>query len=81
MVVVRRGRRGAQKVAVDVDGTDDGREERQEDGVFLRRLARIEKIFRAVGKAPVVVFAGAVDACERLFVKETDESVPLRNLP
>ena len=80
VVVVRRSGRGAQEIAMDVHGADDGCEKRQENSVFLWCLAWIEKVFRAVGKPPVVVFARTIDARERLFVEETDETVPLRNL-
>ena len=53
----------AEQVGMHVDRPDDGHEERQELGVGVRVVARVEQVLALVGgHRPVVVLARAVDA-------------------
>ena len=66
----------AEQVGVHVDGPDDRDEERQELGVGVRVVARVEQVLALVGAhRPVVVLARAVDAGERLLVDEEHQAV------
>ena len=77
VVVARSCDGGAKEVCVLVDRLYDGAEHREEYGVLVRIGAGVEEVLAAVGDGPVVVLAGAVDACVRLLVEEALESVPL----
>ncbi len=55
-----------------------GGAEHQELSVFVRRVARIEQVaLRRAAERPVDVLAGAVDAGERLFVRQAGHAVLL----
>ena len=69
-----------EQVGVGVDSIDDGTERGEEDGVLVRVLARVQEVRFAVVHGPVVVFAGTVDAGERLFVQQANESVAVGDL-
>jgi hypothetical protein len=69
-------------VRVDVDGPDHAEEERQELGVRVRVVARVEEVLAIVGAhRPVVVLARPVDAGERLLVDQEHQAVLRREPP
>ena len=78
-VVVGRGRdHGAQEAAELVHGADDGATEHQELRVVVRRVARVEQVaLGGVAERVVDVLARAIDARERLLVKQADQAVTL----
>ena len=81
MVVAGVGDARPEQVGVDVHAADDRDEERQELGVGVRVVARVEQVLAVVGgHRPVVVLARAVDAGERLLVDEEHQAV-LRREP
>ena len=65
----------AQQILVVVNRFDDRGEEHDELQVIRRGLARIEQILGFGADGPVVVLARTVDAFERLFVKQTHQTV------
>ncbi|MPM49525.1 hypothetical protein SDC9_96255 [bioreactor metagenome] len=81
VVVAGAGYGGAQNVAVQVDRLNDCAEHGQEDRVLFRVVAGVEQIGVAVAQRPVVVLARAVDAGEGFFVKQTDQTVTVGDLP
>ena len=82
MVLAGVGDARAEDVGVHVDAADDGEQEREELGVRVRVVARVEEVLPVVGRhRPVVVLARPVDAGERLLVDQEHEAVLRRELP
>ena len=72
----------AEQVGVRVDGLDDRDEEREELGVGVRVVARVEEVLAVVrAHRPVVVLARAVDAGERLLVDQERQVVLAGDAP
>ena len=80
VVVARVGDARPEQVGMDVDAADDGQQEREELGVGVRVVARVEEVLAVVrGHRPVVVLARAVDPRERLLVDQEHQAVMLRD--
>ena len=81
-VVVAGGRnREAEQILIIIYGLNDRDEEEQELCVLIRRGAGAQQVDAGIrGHRPVVVLARAVDAVERLFMQQTDQTVPRRDL-
>ena len=76
VVVAGRGNSTPQKVLIFIHALDKGSQEQQEPGILIGGLAGTEQVLSGVcGQAPVVMLAGAADACEGLFVKQTYQIV------
>ena len=80
VVVARAGTGHAEQVGMGIHGVNDGAQRREEHGVLVRVLARIEQVALAVRKAPVVVLARAVHTGKRLFVQQAHEPVTVRHV-
>ncbi len=82
MVVAGAGNRVAEQPLELVDGAEHGAAEHEELHVLVRRLARVEQVVaEVVAHAPVEVFAGAVDAGERLLMEQAREAEVRRQPP
>ena len=78
VIVAGRGDDGPQQALVLLHGTQHGRAEHEELGVLVRRVARVEQVaLRRAAERPVHVLARAVDAGERLLVREARHAVLL----
>ena len=75
MIVASRGNRHAQQLLVFVNRLDYASKEHKEAQVVHRIVAGIKQVDLVVGKRPVVVLAGTVDAFERLFVLQANQAM------
>ena len=81
MIVARTHRAQTQGDTVLVHGPEHGGQEDEELGIVQRGLAGIEQVVAlGITDGPVVVLAAAVDAGKGLFVEQTDEVMPRRDL-
>ena len=79
VVVSGRCNRGPQQPLIVVHRLDHCRQEQQELGVFMGRLAGREQVHARVGgEGPVVVLAAAVDPGKGLFVEQAHHAMPGR---
>ena len=78
MIIAGRGHAQTQHILIIVHRLDHRAEEQQELRVFVRRIARLQKVHTRIGAdRPVVVLAAAVDAGKGLLMKQTDHVVLL----
>ena len=81
VVVARVSNGNAKQILIIVNCLDYCGEYKQELYVLRRRLTGVKQIFARVGGyRPVIVLTRAVYSLIGLFVKQTDESVLLRDL-
>src|SRR5690606_34514987 len=81
MVVAGAGNDGAQEGPKLVDPTDHGATEHQKLGIFVRSVAGVQQIaLGGVAHRPVDVLARSVHSGEGFLVKETPETVFLRQV-
>ena len=80
VLVARRGDAHAKQVLILVHRADDGGEEDEELQVIHGGVAGVQQVHAGRAQRPVVVFAGAVDPLEGLFVQKAHKAV-LRGQP
>ncbi len=80
MVISHVGSRFPQQIGVGVHGLQNAGKEEQKLPVFVGPASRIQQVLTLIrGQRPVVVFAGAIDAGEGLFMEQTDQSLLVRH--
>jgi hypothetical protein len=76
VVIASGSYRSTEQTLVQINRADDSGTESKELGVVVRVVARLEQIAHAcTTDGPVDVLAGTVDAGERLFSQEADETM------
>ena len=81
MIVSSRRNGKTEEILVIVDCLNHSAKEEQKLGVFIRSLARSQKIHPCVGgHRPVIMLSGTVNACKRFFMKKTNHTMTRRYL-